>query len=533
MHPNRREFLQAAGLLAASPLLRPLDPFLRLQPPLDRRVFLHGVASGDPLADRVILWTRISGSPASGRPRVRWDIATDPDFRRVVRRGEARTDAGRDFTVKVDAAGLEPATSYFYRFRANGEESVIGRTRTLPARGGTRLRIACASCSNLPAGFFNAYRGIADRHDLDAVVHLGDYIYEYPNARYGDGTRVGRIPSPDRELVTLDDYRTRHAQYKTDPDLQEGHRQHPWITVWDDHEITNNTWRDGAANHNPDQGEGAWEARRAAAVRAYSDWMPIRSSGGVAEARIYRTFRFGSLADLIMLDTRLVGRDQQAPRDRREQIEDPARSLLGRRQEAWLFDELRTSRKREARWQLLGQQVMFAPNTPWGRPPGNADAWDGYRPARNRIIDHLETTGMKTAVVLTGDVHSSWAYDIAKNPWENYDPSTGRGTTAVELVTPSVTSPSGWNAENAEARRAQLLKARPHLKWVEGLTHGYVVLTVAREAVQADWFAVPTIAERVSEERFDRGFTSAHREPHLVEAGTPAAPNAAAADPAP
>jgi alkaline phosphatase D len=532
MKPNRREFLNAAALLSFSPIMIPLDPLLRLQP-ADGRVFLHGVASGDPRHDRVILWTRISGSAQSARPRVRWEVARDPDFRQIVERGETRTDARRDFTVKVDAAGLRPQTTYYYRFIANGEQSSVGRTRTLPERNGTRLRVALASCANLPAGFFNAYRGIANRHDLDVVVHLGDYIYEYQNARYGDGTAVGRVPSPDRELVTLDDYRTRHAQYKTDPDLQEAHRQHPWITVWDDHEIANNTWRDGASNHNPDQGEGSWVMRRAAAVRAYYEWMPIRASGSVADGRIYRTFRFGSLADLIMLDTRLVGRDQQAPRDRRDQVEDPARSLLGPKQEDWLFDELQKSRAREARWQLLGQQVNFAPNTPWGRPPGNADAWDGYRPARDRIVDFLETNRMRSAVVLTGDVHSSWAYDVAKDPWENYQASTGKGAVAVELVTPSVTSPTGWNPQTAERRRTQLLQARPHLRWVEGLSHGYIVLTVSTDAIQGDWFAVPTIESRVSEERFEKGFTSVHDEPHFVEAGTPAPPTTTAADPAP
>lgn len=534
MKPNRREFLQAAAVIGVSPLVTPLDPLLRLQPsPAAGRIFRHGVASGDPLSDRVILWTRVSGSAPSAHPAVRWEIARDETFRQGVRGGDAGTDAGRDFTVKVDAAGLQPGTTYYYRFTAQGEQSVIGRTRTLPDGDATRLRIALASCSNLPAGFFNAYRGIANRHDLDAVVHLGDYIYEYANVRYGDGTRFGRIPLPDREIVTLADYRTRHAQYKTDPDLQEAHRQHPWITVWDDHEIANNTWRDGAANHNPDQGEGDWTTRRDAAVRAYYEWMPIREAGQVADARIYRTFRFGSLADLLMLDTRLVARDQQVARDHLDAVQDPKRSLLGPAQEAWLFDQLRQSHKRNARWQLLGQQVMFAPNAPWGRPAGNADAWDGYRPARDRVIDFLEAQGMKSAVILTGDVHSSWAYDIAKDPWNGYDATTGRGTTAVEFVTPSVTSSSGWDPRTAGDRLRQLRGARPHLLWADGLFHGYIVLTVERDALQSDFFGVRTIEERTSAERFEKGFTSTSGEPHLVEAGSPAQPDRAAPAPAP
>jgi alkaline phosphatase D len=521
MQPNRREFLGAAALAGASPLLARFDPWLRLAPAQDgRAVFLHGVASGDPLADRVVLWTRVSG--AAARTPVRWEVAEDDAFARIVRRGDTSADAARDFTVKVDAGGLRPGRHYFYRFTARGERSPHGRTRTLPAGDVARARIAVASCSNLPFGYFNAYGGIARRDDLDVVLHLGDYIYEYPNRRYGDGTRFGRIPQPDREIVSLDDYRTRHAQYKTDPDLQDAHRLHPWIAVWDDHELTNNAWRDGAQNHNPDQGEGDWADRRAAAVRAYREWMPIREDARVRDARIYRTFRIGSLADVLMLDTRLTGRDQQVDRKEIARIEDPQRSLLGRAQEAWLFGELRESQARGARWQVLGQQVMFAPMAPPGQPAGNADAWDGYRPARDRIVDYLAAHRMPNAVVLTGDVHSSWAYDIARDPWGGYDRRTGRGTTAVEFVTPSVTSPSGWTPETAARRLADMQAARPHLHWADGLTHGYVVLDLTRAAVQADWFAVRTIEERTTDERFVKGFVSEHGNPHLMEAPTSA-----------
>jgi alkaline phosphatase D len=533
MAQSRREFLGAALLIGVSPLVERIDPWLRLQPAAEgRTVFRHGVASGDPLGDRVILWTRVSGTSASARPRVRWEVARDPEFRSLVRRGELIAEAERDFTVKVDAAGLQPGTSYYYRFLVNGERSPAGRTRTLPAAAARRLRLAVASCANLPAGYFNAYRGIAARPDLDAVLHLGDYYYEYANLRYGDGTRFGRIPAPDREIVSLDDYRTRHAQYKTDPDLQEAHRQHPWITVWDDHEIANNTWRDGAQNHNPDQGEGAWPARRDAAVQAYREWMPIRENGARGR-RIYRTFRLGPLADLIMLDTRLVGRDRQAAqRDQLAVIEDPKRSLLGRAQEEWLFGRLRQS-KASARWQVLGQQVVFAPMSPWGRPSGNSDSWDGYRPARDRIIDFLGENRMKNTVILTGDAHSSWAYDVTKDPWGPYDPATGRGAVAVEFVAPSVTSPSGWDPRTAQDRLRRLTDARPHLRWADGLSHGYVVLDLTREAVQADWFGVPTIEERTPQERFEKGFTSAFGDPHLVGAAGPARSNGVAPDPAP
>ena len=257
-------------------------------------------------------------------------------------------------------------------------------------------------------------------------------------------------------------------------------------------------------------------------MQAYNEWMPIRESGTPTERRIYRSFKLGGMADLIMLDTRVVARDQQVPRDQLALIEDPQRSLLGSRQEEWLFTQLRSSKTRGTRWQLLGQQVMFAPTTPWGTPAGSGDAWDGYRPARDRVVDHLETTGIKNAVILTGDVHSSWAYDIAKDPWSKYDPTTGRGAAAIEFVTPSVTSPSGWTADNAGNRLRTAKASRPHLRWADGLTHGYVIVTMTKESIQGDFWGVPTIEERTEAEVFVKGFVSEHSNPHLVEAGTPA-----------
>ncbi|MGH9314338.1 MAG: alkaline phosphatase D family protein, partial [Vicinamibacterales bacterium] len=485
-----------------------------------RRVFHHGVASGDPLTDRVILWTRVT-TPAQTPPEVRWEVSRNAAFTRIVTRGMTRTGAARDFTVKIDAVGLAPATTYYYRFETLGERSPVGRTRTLPGSDARRVRLALASCSNLPFGYFNVYRRIAARADLDAVLHLGDYIYEYPNGRYGDGTPFGRVPRPDREIVALADYRMRHAQYRSDPDLQEVHRQHPFIVVWDDHEITNNAWRDGAENHNPDLGEGEYAARRAAAVQAYLEWMPIREDPSTRLPRIYRSFAFGDLVDLIMLDTRLVDRDEQA--ERRESIaviDDPKRSLLGRAQEAWLFAELAASKRANVTWQLLGQQVMFAPCSLPGANAVSTDTWDGYRYGRQRIIDAIAGQKLPNVVVLTGDVHSSWGYDIAQNPWDGYDPATGRGTLAVEIVTPAVTSPSGFANEGGAERMASTRKSRPHLRYLEGLRRGYVVLDVTRERAQADWYFVPTVTVRTRVEEFGKGLVTEAGNPHLVEAAS-------------
>jgi alkaline phosphatase D len=522
---SRRGFLYTATAAGAIGFVR-LDA---QEADASRGVFRHGVASGDPLADRVIVWTRVT-APETATPQVSWEVSRDQTFRQTVAKGTVTTGAARDFTVKVDVGLLEPAHTYYYRFDALGERSPMGRTRTLPVSGVDRVRLALVSCSNLPFGYFNAYRRIAERADLDAVLHLGDYLYEYQNARYGDGQPLGRVPEPDREVVSLADYRTRHAQYKRDPDLQEVHRQHPFITVWDDHEIANNTWRDGAENHNPEAGEGDWAGRRAAAAQAYMEWMPIREDRATRRIRIYRTFSFGGLADLVMLDTRLLDRDQQAQaRDAVPVLDDRRRTLLGSAQEQWLFEELQAASRAGVTWQLLGQQVMFAPGSLPGAPSVSIDTWDGYRPARDRLFDALESSKAKNVVVLTGDVHSSWGYDVPRDPWAGYNAESGAGTVAVEIVTPAVTSPSGFGTADEAAKRVKTLHdARPHLKYVDGLYRGYVVLDVTRDRMQADWFGVPSVTEKSDGEQFMKGLLSAAGEPRLQQASGPVSPSSSA-----
>ena len=236
---SRRGFITSSGIaFGALPFVRSIDALAQVSNP----VFRHGVASGDPLTDRVILWTRVTPR-TGGAQRVSWQVARDERMSQIVVRGEIETGAARDYTVKVDAIGLDPATTYYYRFSSNNEQSVIGRTKTLPRGGVSRVRLGVVSCSNLPQGFFNAYACLALRRDLDAVLHLGDYIYEYANGQYGDGSKLGRIPSPNKEMIVLQDYRDRHAQYKADPDSQAIHQQHPFICVWDDHEFANNSWK--------------------------------------------------------------------------------------------------------------------------------------------------------------------------------------------------------------------------------------------------------------------------------------------------
>ncbi len=521
MAVTRRRFLTGSSLAAALPiadLVRPLS-LAEAQSAPGRRVFRHGVASGDPRADRVILWTRVSG----GTPEVpvRWTVASNPTFTRVVARGETSTGAARDFTVKLDVAGLAPATTYYYRFDALGERSAVGRTRTLPAGRTARVRIALASCANYPYGYFNVYGRIAERTDVDLVLHLGDYIYEYEQGRYADAALTDRAVDPPREIQALDDYRRRYALYRSDPDLQEAHRQHPMVVVWDDHEIANNTWRDGAQNHQADEGE--FRLRRDAAYQAFLEWLPVRDTGSARQPLIYRSFAIGDLVDLVMLDTRLAGRDLQVERTDVLAIEDPRRTLLGPAQEHWLEGELRESMRAATRWQILGQQVMFAPQTPRDTAGGNPDSWDGYRVSRSRVYDMVERHQIDNLVVLTGDVHSAWAYDLPRQITDAYDPASGRGSLGVEIVCPAVSSPSPFAGPEGEQRLAETPKTRPHLKFLDGKSRGYVVVDVTRDRLQADWWFVPAVNVRGKEQTFGKGLVCESGSRHLADAAAPMA----------
>ena len=489
-----------------------------------RAVFAHGVASGDPLEDRVILWTRVSGSRGRSDVEVSWWVASDAEMQSVVARGSLVTNADRDHTVKVDPPGLRPGTTYYYQFAALDTSSPIGRTKTLPTGQADHVRLAVVSCSNLPFGYFNVYRCLAEQPDLDAVLHLGDYLYEYRNGRYGDGTALDRVPIPDKEMVTLEDYRIRHAQYKADIDSQAMLQQHSLIAVWDDHESANNSWSGGAENHDPDEGEGDWAERRAASVRAYDEWMPIRENRSAQQLQIYRSFRYGNLVDLIMLDTRLTGRDEQVDREDDAAVQDPERSLLGGPQEAWLFREFEESVAAGTRWRLLGQQVFFGAQAP-SDDIRNSDVWDGYQGNRNRIFDFLETHRVDNVVVLTGDIHSSWALDVPRDPWRGYDPVSGRGSLAVEFVTPAVSSPSQFTTrpDEADAAREARLAASPHIKFVDQVHRGYFILDVTPERAQADWYFVETITERSNAQRFVAGYSTRSGDNALTKADGPVA----------
>jgi len=495
--------------------------------------FEHGVASGDPLSDRVVLWTRVSGTSAAALD-LRWTVARDPDFARVVAAGIERTGPHRDYTVKVDATGLPVGQSLYYRFETDAPDgrpvrSPVGRTRTLPVGHVDSARFAVASCANYPYGYFHAYRDIAMQDDLLAVVHLGDYLYEYGLGGYATerAEALGRVPEPRGEAVTLADLRARHAQYKRDPDLQALHAAHPMIAVWDDHEIANDAWRGGAQNHQP--GEGDWGTRRDAALQAWLEWMPVRVGHRQGDTAIYRQFRIGDLLTLIMLDTRLVGRDQQpdaAPGATAESIgaamRDPDRRLLGAAQEQWLRQVLGEA---NGTWQVIGQQVMLTPtlspeleplldrtrdsmlppeqlqyyiDMSRGNPPMLLDTWNGYPVARQQFLSDLAALATNP-VVLSGDLHTSMAGNL-------YLPGEDSAV-AVELMTGSIASP-GFAEYLPEAHpgavRDATLAVNPPLVYMETDRRGWLDVRFDHGRCDARWRLLDTVhaeAHRVTVDR--------------------------------
>ncbi len=518
-------------------LLLALSLTAQLTIPADARSgvrFEHGVASGDPLTDAVIIWTRVTPEYRSGRVRIQWEVSESEDFAATVRNGKLTTSSRADYTVKVDVRGLEAGQTYFYRFRVGEAVSPVGRTRTLPTGSVERLTFAVVSCSNYPQGYFNVYRALTEHDEIDAVLHLGDYIYEYPRGVYSSdqAEAMNRESVPEGEVLTLSDYRIRHAQYKADPDSQEVHRLFPFITIWDDHELANDAWRSGAENH--DEGEGRWKKRRDAAVRAYREWMPIRPAKGRDSAgRIYRHFEMGDLASLVMLDTRLIGRDEQMSVEDRlgndidtpetarkfleEELGDPARTILGEEQETWLTARLSDSKARGVTWQIIGQQLIVAPTVVpdlegleivegkdseptrrWIRVlkslralglPWNLDAWDGYPAARQRFLDAIQQHA-SNAVVLSGDSHNSWAYHL-----QNEDGSRVHG---VELATPGISSPGieVFLPVDSEELLHRSYAAIPHMVYANITDRGYMLLRVTRDELVAEWRYVSTVLSR-------------------------------------
>jgi alkaline phosphatase D len=537
MRIDRRTALGLLGAGAASSAAAKPIPG---QPVKEPPKFDWGVASGDPLQDRVILWTRYAGGADKAGGRVRWEVADDPAFQSVAARGEAAATAARDFTVKVDATGLKPGHDYYYRFRSDGGVvSPVGRTRTLAVGATKDVVLAVTTCSLYPNGYFNAYGAIAALSRVDAVLHLGDYIYEYGGpGTYGMDSAVAheRPHDPAHDCVSLDDYRRRHAQYKTDLQLQAAHARAPWIVVWDDHESANDSWTGGAENHRPAT-EGDWNLRKAAAIKAYYEWMPMREPVGGGFA-IYRSFDFGDVASLFMFETRLTARDQQVTLDElpaapspaeveafRAKVAQQSRKMMSSAQEAWLAKGLSASVRAGRPWQVLGNQVVMArlltPSLREGlgeetyakvvagvsphiaqhmarsetaaalNLPYMLDSWDGYPADRQRLYQIFETA-KANCVVVSGDSHAFWANEL-------YDAPQGGRRAAVEFGATGITSPGDGDYFPGAPLGEMFAKRNREVRFCDQSAKGFVLLTLTHEAVTGELMAVSSITDKAYE----------------------------------
>jgi alkaline phosphatase D len=495
-------------------------------------VFRHGIASGDPDQTSLVLWTRVEARAAV--EKIDWQLARDPGFRQIAASGTIETSAARDFTAKVLVTGLQPGTRYHYRFVARGETSPVGRTRTLPDGALDALGIALISCSNYPFGYFNAYDAIAKDSLVDIVLHTGDYLYEYAADGWGGeaGRKLGRLHEPANEIVSLSDYRTRHAQYRRDAGLQAMTAAHPFISCWDDHESANNPWVGGAQNHQP-KTEGSWLRRRQASIQAYYEWLPIREPGlGRNAADYWRSYRFGTLATLVTIETRHSARAEQidyldyaekiasqadAAKLRDEVIGAPDRPMISAEMEDFLAAELTRSVKAGERWRVIGNAIPMArtpvpdligagllpePTAPditfntralawkakWGLP-FYPDTWDGYPWARERFYTLCRDCGASDLIVLTGDSHSFWAnrlFDDAKRPM------------GIELGTAGVTSPgdfldSGFGPDLSAKLDKAFADMLDEIEWTDNFHQGYVRLDLRLDSAQASFIAMSTV----------------------------------------
>ncbi|MDQ3946159.1 MAG: alkaline phosphatase D family protein [Actinomycetota bacterium] len=447
-----------------------------------------------------MIWTRISGADThDGSVPVHWRLGTGAAVTDIVAEGDTETGPERDFTVQVEVGGLRPATTYWYGFGVGEAVSPVGRTRTAPVGPVDHLRVGVVCCSHYETGYFNAYGRLADR-DLDVVLHLGDSIYE-DRARRSRGVRMHEAPA---RVITLADYRRRYAQYRTDPDFRSLLARHPVVAVWDDHELVGGAWRDGAARHVPDT-DGDWCSRLEAATRAYREWTPLRLPDPADPMRLWRQVRLGNLGQLLILDTRLAGRERPAAGRRAVvRVWDRRRQLLGKAQWRWLERELS---RPAAGWRLVASQVMVAPvAVAPGRLGINPGMWDGYPAERDRLLKLL-AAHRGEAVVVSGDLHSSWASELGP---------------AVEVSAPAVSAPTFARALAPRAAGAHLLfdwilrRANRHVRYVDTAGHGYVVLDLTPDRLEAQWWHVATVLHPDPAEHCAARFRVTRGEPQLL-----------------
>lgn len=495
--------------------------------------FVHGIASGDPTAHGVVIWTRISGV-TDPLVAVRWVVATDALLDEVIVEGTCASSAASDWTVHVDVKVLEPGTTYYYAFAVGEDRSPVGRTRTLPGGDGATpaLRFAFVSCAKYNAGFFNVYGRIAEREDIDFVLHLGDYIYEASNTpprNQTPGADIGRPFDPTGECITLDDYRRRYAQYRCDPDVQAMHAAHPIIATLDDHEFADGAWHGGSDNHN-EVSDGPWSVRRAAAFRVRWEWLPARQPDPANSERVFRSVRVGNLAEVFLIDYR-------SRRDRPvvgPEMFDEKRTALGAEQKQWFLEGIAAC---DATWRLIGNPSPFAQT--W-QPDLAADLlipmralnlihatddavdedqWDGYPVERDELLSAIEAAGIGRSLVLAGNLHVSLAIELT-HPADPL-PIAQRSPIVVEVVTTSITSQNLDEKLNITPRtealriEAQFVEAIPGLQWCELESHGYVVVDVTAERVTLQWWFVDTVLERTTGERLGQEMVVLHGEPRI------------------
>ncbi|EEH40441.1 hypothetical protein PAAG_02496 [Paracoccidioides lutzii Pb01] len=510
--------------------------------------FTHSVASGDPYPDSVILWTRVSPTTESSDSNVtvsgttplydhdnekyvsvstapvcvKYKVAMDLKMKRVVTGGEVWTSSDVDYTVKVEATGLRPYTTYYYQFTVcdSKNSSPVGRTKTTPRRRDKvkkDIGLAVFSCSNYPQGFFNAYGNSARKDNVDYVLHLGDYIYEYKEGGYGWGWSINRIPQPpDRDIKTLLDYRKRYASYRTDADLVYSHQHFPWITVWDDHEVEDNVWKAGSSTMNNTEdsfiqaGGISIDQVKANAVRVHFEWMPIRQVDMDDTLRIWRNFEIGDLFSLIMLDTRVYDRSITDLSWNKHYIDlirdEQSRSLMGPRQETWFYRQLIESAKRNTKWRIVGQQLLIS-DIFYGKNEQklyNADAWDGYRANKNRTLSTILDHKIKNTIFLAGDTHAAYVSDLVYTGHGKYDPKSGSGAIGVELGATGVTSPGpvGQNGtfDRGAKESQRFVENNTPLQWQDSYYRGYYELSINYNRVHANFFGVPDIRTRNGKE---------------------------------
>ena len=494
--------------------------------------FAHGVASGDMTQSSAIIWTRVSGKTSDSGVILSWELSETENFAPTVRSGAVIAYAAADYTAKVDVKDLLPGKTYYFRFKSGKEISSVGRLKTLPEGRLDTLRFAVVSCTNWEAGFFNVYDHIARDESFDAVLHLGDYFYEYGEGGWGGdvGQSIGRSHAPKHELITLSDYRARHAQYRTDPNLQAMTAMHALLPMWDDHETANDSWKDGAQNHNAD--EGSWNSRKKSALQAYYEWMPVRNPKGKAE-NLYKSYSFGNLLTLVTIETRLSARAQPINIDdytkdmdgkedaeifRKEVLYAPDRPMMDEAQTEFIIDAFSNSKAAEQPWRLMGNQVVmgrlhsadltphvkeenilaieadwpavrdFVKNSAYGLPI-YPDSWDGYPWAREQLYTKLRAAGLTDIVVVTGDAHEFWANDLTD------DAGTKIG---VELGTTSVTSPTLFSYFGKDTPDYSMLvtQSNPDVRYYNAMHNGYVDLTFTRSKAEVKLITVDTVLDR-------------------------------------